>query len=217
MANMSAVAPWLEAREALLASNWWALAVRGVAAVLLGSAAIFAPDLTLVGLVLIFAAYCLVDGVFAIVLAVRGARAGTRWGWLAFNGVISLAASAIAFLFPAMTLLALGIVFAIWAVISGAASIAAGVELSRSHGRWWLIIGGAAAILFAFMAVLWPEVGLLTLSFLIGFYALLAGCFLLALAYQLRERSLELAEPSSSAGSEAPAGSTSATGQVAAE
>ena len=62
------------AREALLSSNWWAAAIRGVIAILVGAFAIFAPAATLIALVMIFAAYALVDGVFAIVLAIRGAR-----------------------------------------------------------------------------------------------------------------------------------------------
>ncbi len=70
------------AREALLSSNWWAAAIRGVIAILIGAFAIFAPAATLIALVMIFAAYALVDGVFAIVLAIRGARKHERWGWL---------------------------------------------------------------------------------------------------------------------------------------
>ena len=63
-------------REALLARNWWAAAIRGVSAIVLGLLAIALPDLTLLGLVIIFAVYCLVDGIFAIVLAIRGVTGG---------------------------------------------------------------------------------------------------------------------------------------------
>ena len=80
-------------RQALLASNWWAAAIRGVSAIIIGCIALLAPELTLFGLVMIFAAYSFVDGIFSIVLAVRGARAGERWGWLAFHGLISVAAA----------------------------------------------------------------------------------------------------------------------------
>jgi uncharacterized membrane protein HdeD (DUF308 family) len=91
------------ARAALLANNWWAAAIRGVCATLIGALAILAPAVTLTALVLIFAAYSFVDGVFAIVLAIRGARKHERWGWLAFNGVVSIAAATVAILFPATT------------------------------------------------------------------------------------------------------------------
>ena len=179
------------AREALLASNWWAAAIRGVIAILIGSFAILAPAATLLALVMIFAAYSLVDGVFAIVLAIRGARAHERWGWLAFNGVVSIAAAAIAVLFPGPTIVAFAILFAVWAIVSGSASVAAGIGLGKSHGRWWLIAGGIITILFGIWAVFDLGLGMLALSYLFGFQALFAGFTLLALAYHLRARNAD--------------------------
>jgi uncharacterized membrane protein HdeD (DUF308 family) len=179
------------AREALLASNWWAAALRGVCAILIGSIAILAPAVTLVALVMIFAAYSIVDGVFAIVLAIRGARRHERWGWLAFNGVISLAAAAVALFYPAITAIAFGILFAVWALISGITSIVAALQLSRDHGRWWLLIAGLIALFFGFWAVWDVNLGMLALSYLIGFQALFAGFALLALAYRLRSRNAD--------------------------
>ena len=148
------------ARQALLASNWWAAAVRGVCAILIGSIAIFAPAVTLVALVMIFAAYSLVDGVFAIILAIRGARQHERWGWLALNGVISIAAAVVAILYPALTAIAFGILFAVWALISGITSIVAALQLSNDHGRWWLLITGLIALFFGVWAMWDVNVGM---------------------------------------------------------
>jgi uncharacterized membrane protein HdeD (DUF308 family) len=184
------------AREALLASNWWAAAIRGVIAILIGSFAILAPAATLLALVMIFAAYSLVDGAFAIVLAIRGARKHERWGWLAFNGVVSIAAATIAILFPGPTIVAFAILFAVWAIVSGSASVAAGLGLGKSHGRWWLIAGGIITILFGVWAIFDLGLGMLALSYLFGFQALFAGFTLLALAYHLRERKVEEAADS---------------------
>ena len=193
------------AREALLANNWWAAAIRGVLAILIGSFAIFAPAPTLIALVMIFAAYSFVDGVFAIVLAIRGARKHERWGWLAFNGVVSIAAAAIAIYFPLATAAAFAILFAVWAIVSGSASVAAGLGLGKSHGRWWLIAGGIIAILFGAWAIFDLRLGMLALAYLVGFQALLAGFTLLALAYDLRQRNVEeTADDTANSGSKAP-------------
>jgi uncharacterized membrane protein HdeD (DUF308 family) len=181
------------ARHALLASNWWAAAIRGVVAILIGAIAIFAPAVTLIALVMIFAAYSFVDGVFAIVLAIRGARAHERWGWLAVNGIISIAAAIAAIFFPAITILVFTLLFGAWAIVSGIATIVAALRLANSHGRWWLIAGGLIAELFGLWILLDPPLGMIALSFLIGFQALLAGFTLLALAYQLRLRSVDTA------------------------
>lgn len=180
-------------RETLLARNWWAAAIRGVSAIVLGLLAIALPDLTLLGLVIIFAVYCLVDGIFAIVLAIRGARKGQRWGWLAFNGVVSLAVAGLALFYPFATILALVVLFAAWALVSGGATIAAGIQLPRRDGRWWLIAGGVVAIIFGFLVVFLPTLGMLTLIYLVGFQALFAGITLLVLAYRLRARSVDAA------------------------
>ena len=182
------------AREALLSSNWWAAAIRGVVAILIGAFAIFAPAATLIALVMIFAAYALVDGVFAIVLAIRGARKHERWGWLLVNGIISIAAAAIAVLFPGLTAFAFAILFAVWAIFSGSASLVAGIQLGREHGRWWLILGGLIAIFFGIWAVLVPPLAMLALSYMVGFQAFLAGFTLLALAYRLREQRVDRRE-----------------------
>src|ERR1700759_1505739 len=67
----------LEMSEAL-ARNWWAIALRGVLAIIFGAIAFILPGATMLSLVLVFAAYAVVDGVFAIISAVRSARRHER-------------------------------------------------------------------------------------------------------------------------------------------
>ena len=67
---------------AVLAGNWWAVALRGVFAILFGLIALLAPGSAILSLVLLFAAYMLVDGIVGIVSAVRAAKRDERWGLL---------------------------------------------------------------------------------------------------------------------------------------
>ena len=54
----------MDAMSALLARNWWALALRGGFAILFGLAAFLLPLTTIASLVLLFAVYMLADGLF---------------------------------------------------------------------------------------------------------------------------------------------------------
>src|SRR5437763_9231223 len=107
------------AMSALLAQNWWAVALRGVFAVLFGLIALFMPGVTIASLVLLFAAYMLVDGIFAIVSAVRAAAHHERRGLLVLDGVCDIAAGAIALAWPGITVLTFVFLSAAWAILSG--------------------------------------------------------------------------------------------------
>jgi uncharacterized membrane protein HdeD (DUF308 family) len=67
-----------------------AVAIRGVLGVAVGVIALVLPAVTMLALVLLFAAYTLVDGVLAIVAAWRAARTHERWGLLALEGVADM-------------------------------------------------------------------------------------------------------------------------------
>src|SRR4051812_47733726 len=109
----------VDAKNAVLADNWWALALRGVFAILFALIAFAMPGATMLGLVLVFAAYSFVDGIFNIVLAVRGARQHERWGLLLLNGVFGILVGIGAALWPGVTVLAFVLLVAAWAIVSG--------------------------------------------------------------------------------------------------
>jgi uncharacterized membrane protein HdeD (DUF308 family) len=102
-----------------LALDWWVVALRGIVAILFGIIAFVMPGPTIAAFVLLFAAYMLTDGVFAIIAAVRAIRRHQRWGALTFEGIVDLAAAAVALLWPVITLIVLIYVMAAWAITSG--------------------------------------------------------------------------------------------------
>src|SRR6266850_235168 len=177
-----------DAMSALLARNWWALALRGLFAILFGIIALFLPDITMLALVLLFAAYMLVDGVLAIVAGVRAARRHDRWGWLILEGAIDLIAGGIAVVWPLVTIVAFVWLLAAWAIVSGVILFAASFRLNLAHGRWLMILGGAISVVWGVLLILWPLTGALVLTWWMAGYALLFGGVLLFLAFRLRRR-----------------------------
>lgn len=130
----------------VLAHNWWAVAIRGVLGIAVGVIAFIMPAATMLAMILLFAAYMLVDGAFAIVAAVRAARQRDRWGLFVLEGVADIAAGVIAVLWPGITLVAFVFLVAAWAIVSGSLALMAAFRLNIEHGRWWLVLGGAASV-----------------------------------------------------------------------
>jgi uncharacterized membrane protein HdeD (DUF308 family) len=174
--------------SAALARNWWAVMLRGVLGILFGLVALFLPGATMLSLVLVFSAYMLVDGGLVILAAVRAARRRDRWGILVLEGVINLVAGVLAFLWPGLTVVAFVLLVACWAVISGALILAAGFRLKTTHGRWWLIVGGVASVIYGVLLILAPLIGALVLTWWLGAYAIVFGISLLVLGFKLRSR-----------------------------
>jgi uncharacterized membrane protein HdeD (DUF308 family) len=170
--------------------HWWALAIRGAIAIIFGLAALLRPDIALEALILLFGAYALVDGVFAIVGVFGGTRGGTPRWLLLIEGIAGILAGIIAFVLPGLTAVVLLYLIAAWAVVTGIFEIASAIRLRQEiRGEWALIVGGALSVLFGvILAVIGPVAGLLSLIWLIGIYALVFGILMLITAFQVRGR-----------------------------
>jgi len=173
----------------VLSRNWWALALRGLAAIVFGVLAFVWPSITLWALVLLFGAYMLVDGIFAIVAAVRAAGREARWWLLLVEGVLGVLAGLVAFLLPGITALALLYLVAAWAIFTGILQIVGAVRLRREiEGEWALILGGVLSVIFGVLLAVLPGPGILALVWLIGAYAVVSGVLLIVLAFRVRNR-----------------------------
>jgi uncharacterized membrane protein HdeD (DUF308 family) len=171
----------------VLARNWWAIAIRGVAAILFGLFAFFTPSAALWALIIVFGAYALIDGVFAIVAAVRAAQSHERWGQLLIAGIFGVIVAAITWFAPGVTALALLYLIAAWVVVTGVFELVAAFELRRQlEGELWWILAGLCSIVFGLLLIWRPGVGALAVLWIIGAYAIAFGIFLLGLAFRLR-------------------------------
>ncbi|MGZ5916359.1 MAG: HdeD family acid-resistance protein [Methyloceanibacter sp.] len=177
-----------DALSDVLAESWWAVGLRGILGIVFGLICLLTPGIAVGAFVLLFAAYMLVDGVFAIASGVRAARNSERWGLLLLEGIVDIAAGIVAILWPAITLVVLVWIIAIWAVVSGVLMLAAAFTLNHEHGRWWLALGGIASLIFGILLIIEPLVGAVVLTMWIGAYAIVFGVILLVLAFRLHSK-----------------------------
>ena len=172
----------------VLARNWWVFAARGLAAIVFGVLALVWPALTLTILIFLFAVYAIVDGSALLFGIGRPRMQAMRRNWsLAVVGLLGIIAGIVAFVLPGVTALSLLYVVAAWSIVMGIFQIIAAIDMRRQiDNEWWLILGGVLAVLFGAYLAIFPGDGLLTLVWLVGFWAIVFGFLNFMLSWRLR-------------------------------
>ena len=110
------------------------------------------------------------------------------WGLLVLEGVVDVAAGALALFWPGLTVVVFMLLLGVWSVLSGVLMAVAGFRLRGTHGRWWLVLAGVLSVLWGVLLYLSPGAGAIVLTWWLGGYALIFGVLLLVLAFRLRGR-----------------------------
>jgi uncharacterized membrane protein HdeD (DUF308 family) len=159
---------------------------RGILAILFGILALVLPGITLLFLVYLFGAYALISGIFATATALRFTHE-QGWVLLLVEGILGILAGIVAFVWPGITAFAFLFLIAAWAIVTGVMQIVAAFTLPLGTGREWLLgLAGLASIIFGILIALWPRIGLLTVIWLIGIYAIVFGILYIVRYFQTR-------------------------------
>ena len=168
-----------------LARHWGWVALRGVLAIVFGLIAFFEPQSAFAALVLLFGAYCFVDGVFALIALFRGP--GERFWVLVLEAIVGIGIGVLTIAKPATTALALLYYVGIWAILTGVFELVAAIRLRKEiTGEFWLGLAGVLSIAFGILLFVVPGSAALALTIWIGAYAFIFGIMLILLAFRLR-------------------------------
>ncbi|WP_436357194.1 HdeD family acid-resistance protein [Brevundimonas sp. CEF1] len=187
MSSSHTAAPSLEGLvKSALHRSWWLLLLRGIIAVAFGVATFVWPGISLVSLILVYGIYAVADGILALIAAIRGGGVAPRW-WLALGGIASLAAGALAFVWPGLTALVLVYLIGFWSIVRGVLEIVGAIRLRNEiPNEWSLGLAGALSVLFGAILVVAPGTGALGLLWLIAAWAVLFGLLLIWVAFRVR-------------------------------
>ena len=171
----------------LVRRNWWIMALRGLFAVIFGLIALVAPGIALLAFIYVFAAYALIDGGIAIITAIQERELLDRWGWVLFEGILSILAWIIAFANPSLTAVVLLYIIAAWAIVTGIMEIVTAFVIREFVSREWVLaLAGIASVAFGIILFIYPGAGILSILWLVGIYGIVFGLLFIVRAFQLR-------------------------------
>ena len=170
-----------------LASRWWVLLLRGIAAIVFGVLAFIWPGITLVTLVLLFGVFALIDGAIALGAAFSGSAKPVPTWWLILVGVLGIAAGIMMLLWPGMSAILLVLFIGGWAVAHGIFEIIGAIQLRKEiENEWTLILGGIISVIFGIIVLIAPGAGALALVWWIAIYSIVFGILFVAFSLRLR-------------------------------
>lgn len=180
----------------VIARNWWAWLIRGIAAIIFGVLAWLWPGLTWVTIAIFFGAYALVDGIFAILATIRAAETHQRWWPFLIEGIVGILIAAIAFYDVRIVIVALYLTIAAWAFLTGIFELIAAVQLRKQiANEFWLILGGLASIAFGVLMLMYPIISAIVIIYIIAAYAIVFGIMMIAFSLRLRSHLTTPAQP----------------------
>jgi len=158
--------------------------VKGALAIAFGVVLLAWPAPTVLAVVLTFATFTVVNGVYALVDGAKAPR-GER-AWPVFQGVVDIAAGLVVWAWPGITALALLYVIAGWALVKGGIEIAAAFRSDLSgEGRAVVGVLGLLTVTFGVIMIARPGAGALALISLIAALAICTGVAFVVAGYQL--------------------------------
>lgn len=171
----------------LLSKSWRVLALRGAVSLLFGILAALWPGLTLMWLIVLFAAWAMIGGFASISAAVKNRKTHQDWWMLFLLGLIGIGAGVIAAVNPGLTTVVLVLLMGATAMANGIIDIAMAIRLRKViHGEGFLILNGIVSVLFGVFVFFFPGAGALAMVWLISIYAVVTGLLLLALAWRAK-------------------------------
>lgn len=175
-----------EKSEKKMAKHWWAVLLRGIVAILFGFVALFASGLTLNVLLILIVFFLIVGGLASIVGSLL-ATDHKHWWIMLLNGLISIAVGIIIFSWPAITLLIMVALVAIWAILTGLFELFASLSASwAAPGKAMVALVGVLTIILGIVMLVYPGVTINVAVWLIGLYALIIGISLVFFGFKLK-------------------------------
>jgi|KBSMisStandDraft_5_1062788.scaffolds.fasta_scaffold21019_4 uncharacterized membrane protein HdeD (DUF308 family) len=110
-----------------------------------------------------------------------------NWWMLLLRGMCAILFGILAFVWPAMTLVTLILLYGAFAFVDGVFALVAAVTGGAAAPRWWLALVGVLGIAAGLATWFWPGLTALVLLYFIAAWAVITGVMQIVGAFQLRK------------------------------
>jgi uncharacterized membrane protein HdeD (DUF308 family) len=101
-----------------------------------------------------------------------------KWWEKLVIGIIAIIFGIVAFVVPDVTLEFIIYLFGFFALVIGIFSLLSGIAGAElGNARWLFVLQGILGIIIGIIALAWPEMTLLFMAYLVGFWAIMFGVF----------------------------------------
>ena len=167
---------------------WWAVALRGLLAIMLGIVALTRPHMTMSVLILILAGYLVCDGILTLFAAFHAAARGRTWWPYLLEGLLSFAVGIFGLARPTPLAMMILVLVAVRAIVVGVVEIGTGISVRRASGAsgWLLGLCGVASVAFGLLVLGRPSIGVFALAWSLGIYAIAFGLLMDVQAFRAK-------------------------------
>ena len=160
----------------------------GIAATLFGIAAVFWPQLTIVTLLYLFAAYILVDGLFNFFGGIFSiGKTASAWFLRLVLGVLETGVGVYLLRHPHVTFATLILLIGFTLIVRGVFEVVRAFTDSHNNThRMMTIIAGVLSLVVGIVVLFQPASSGVAFVWLLGLYALITGPITIAIALDLR-------------------------------
>ncbi len=172
----------------VLAKYRGAVLTRGILAILVGLLMMLYTGATLQFIIILIGVFALIDGAILIIGSFT-AKEHNKWWVFLVEGLLSLAFGIILFSWPAMTVILMLYIVAIWAIITGLMEMIVGfAEEEGVVGKWLLATTGVLSLIIGVLMLLAPAKTLEIVVWLIGLYAFVVGVAMTIFGIQIKAK-----------------------------
>jgi uncharacterized membrane protein HdeD (DUF308 family) len=115
------------------------------------------------------------------------AHVARNWWTFALRGVVAILFGVLAFVQPGITLEALVLLFAFWALLDGILALVSAVGAAEASEPWWpLVLIGLLGVAAGVLTFRWPGITALALLLVVAYWSMFRGILEIVAAVRLR-------------------------------